>query len=177
MEDNLGDYSLLAEWLSNQAVLEYYEGRDKSFDLDKVINKFGPRVRGEKQVTPCIIEYERCPIGYIQYYKVDFGEYGINDEVDIKKYVSPYAIDLFIGNTNYWNKGIGTKIVQAIIEYLFKYEKVDAIFIDPQTSNKRAIKCYEKSGFKPIKIIQKRELHEGEYRDSLIMVISKNYYF
>ncbi len=35
--------------------------------------------------------------------------------------------------------------------------------------NKRAIKCYEECGFKAIKILKKRELHEGQYRDNLVI--------
>lgn len=45
-------------------------------------------------------------------------------------------------------------------------------FIDPQTWNKRAIRCYKKSGFIPMVVIKNREMHDGEYKDSLIMSIS-----
>jgi hypothetical protein len=38
--------------------------------------------------------------------------------------------------------------------------------------NKRAIRCYEKCGFKAIGIIKERELHDGEYKDSLIMCMT-----
>jgi aminoglycoside 6'-N-acetyltransferase len=41
--------------------------------------------------------------------------------------------------------------------------------MDPQTRNTRAIKCYKKCGFKKIKILPKRELHEGEYQDCLLI--------
>ena len=36
---------------------------------------------------------------------------------------------------------------------------------DPQAWNERAIRCYEKCGFKKVKLLPKHELHEGEYRD------------
>lgn len=172
MEDCIDDYGIMAKWLSNPNVLQYYEGRDKVFDLDKVMKKFGPRVRGESVVNSCIVEYNKKKIGYIQYYKIDSNEYDVSDKIHMEKYSAPYGIDLFIGNTDYWNKGIGTQLVKAIIKYLFQNEKADVIFIDPQTWNKRAIKCYEKSGFKPITIIEKREFYEGEYKDNLIMCIN-----
>lgn len=174
MEDSLDDYNLLAKWLSNPVVLEYYEGRNNSFNLDKVIRKFGPRARGEDQVTSCIVGFKGYAVGYIQYYKIDFDDYDLRRKIDTSKYIAPYGMDLFIGDTAYWNMGIGTKLVRLVIEYLFNNENVDAIFIDPQTWNKRAIRCYEKSGFSPVAVVEKRELHEGEFKDNLIMVISKN---
>jgi aminoglycoside 6'-N-acetyltransferase len=81
-------------------------------------------------------------------------------------------MDLFIGEIDKWNRGIGTIVVMSMITYLFKNEKADILFIDPQTWNKRAIRCYEKSGFIPIVTIKNREMHDGEYMDSLIMSIS-----
>jgi len=56
--------------------------------------------------------------------------------------------------------------------YLFQDENADIIFIDPQTWNKRAVRCYEKSGFNPIMVAKNRELHDDEPKDCLIMVIT-----
>ena len=53
-------------------------------------------------------------------------------------------------------------------------ENADIIFIDPQTWNKRAIRCYEKCGFNPIMVAENRELHDDEPKDCLIMVITSN---
>ena len=33
--------------------------------------KFGPRVRGEERVVPCMLEYDNISIGYMQYYPVE----------------------------------------------------------------------------------------------------------
>ncbi len=172
MKDSLEDYKVMTKWLSDPQVLEHYEGRDNPFNHSKVMEKYGPRTRGESEVTPCIIEYDNKAIGYLQYYKITEDEYEVNDKIELTSYKYPYGIDLFIGETEYWNMGIGTKILEGMMEYLVKNEKADGIFIDPQTCNKRAIKCYEKSGFKALKVIEKRDLCEGEYRDSLIMLYS-----
>jgi aminoglycoside 6'-N-acetyltransferase len=172
MEDIITDYELMAKWLSTEEVLDYYEGRSNSFDLEKVIKKFAPRVKGEVEVVPCLIEHSQKPIGYIQYYIANPEEYEVGNTINMKNYRSPYGIDLFIGETDNWNKGIGTTALCAMISYLFNSKNADIIFIDPQTWNKRAIRCYEKSGFIPRGVIKNRELHDGEYKDSLIMAIS-----
>jgi len=81
---------------------------------------------------------------------------------------------LFIGETEYQNQGIGTKAIKLLTKYLFEVKSVDVILIDPQTWNSRAIKCYEKCGFKAIKILEKRELHEGQYRDNFVMLLVRS---
>lgn len=168
------DYKLLVKWLSDHTVLEYYEGRSNPFDLDKVKEKFAHRARGESRVNVGIVECNKDPIGFVQYYKITPNEYSETELIDMQAFQMPYGMDIVIGEVSYWNKGIGTEIVQTLIKYLFENYNVDIIFIDPQTWNKRAIRCYEKSGFKAIDTIKERELHDGEYKDSLIMCITSN---
>lgn len=54
-------------------------------------------------------------------------------------------------------------------KYLVENKQAGKVVMDPQTRNVRAIKCYENSGFKKVKILPKRELHEGEYQDCWLM--------
>ncbi|MBF2064204.1 MAG: GNAT family N-acetyltransferase [Calothrix sp. C42_A2020_038] len=81
---------------------------------------------------------------------------------------------LFIDETEYWEKGIGSKLISAVVNYLFEELGAQKIVIDPETWNTRAIHCYEKCGFVKVKLLPKHELHEGEYRDSWLMAIDKN---
>lgn len=164
MEDTSFDYSLISKWLSDPEVLFYYEGRDNAFSIDRIKEKYSPRILGKESVTPCIIELNENPIGYVQYYYESEKK-----DLEIENYDNPYGIDLFIGETEYQNQGIGTKAIKLLTKYLFEVKSVDVILIDPQTWNKRAIKCYKRCGFKAIKILEKREFHEGQYRDNLIM--------
>lgn len=168
MEDTHFDYTLMTKWLSDPEVLFYYEGRDNSFTIERIKEKYSPRILGKESVNSCIVEFNNSPIGYVQYYYEND-----KDELGIEGYRNPYGIDVFIGETSYQNKGIGTMALKLLIEYLFKTKNADIILIDPQTWNKRAIKCYEKCGFKAVKILEKRELHEGKYKDNLIMHLVK----
>lgn len=170
MMDCMADYALILKWLSDPIVLDYYEGRSNPYNIDKVLKKFAHKTKAESTVIPCIITNSTKDIGYVQYYKTGTENYSLSDEEAFQHLTSLYALDIFIGETNCWNKGIGTQIIQMLVNYLFDKKNADAIFIDPQTWNKRAIKCYEKCGFQAIKIAEKRELHDGEYKDSLIMV-------
>lgn len=62
-----------------------------------------------------------------------------------------FCMDLFIAEESYLNKGYGTEIVKSFVDYVFKNFHAKKILIDPAATNKRAIRCYEKAGFKFIK--------------------------
>ena len=62
-----------------------------------------------------------------------------------------YCMDLFIGEENHLHKGYGTEIVKSFIKIIFDQFQAQTIFIDPAITNKIAIHCYEKAGFKFVK--------------------------
>jgi len=172
MMDMQEEYMAMTKWLTNPEILIYYDGRDKTYNVNTVKNKYYPRIIGKDPVTPCMIEDKGQLIGYVQFYRIESKEYDKHNQLSLDHYKSPYGIDLFIGEVNYQNKGIGGKVINVLIQYLFETEGADVIFIDPQTWNSRAIKCYTKSGFSPVKVLTNRELHEGKLRDNLIMNIT-----
>ncbi len=154
------DKSLLVKWLSDPEVLRFYEGRDRPLDLAQVEEDFYGEAEDE---TRCLILFDGDPIGYVQFYPVGYKErkmYGYSDPLEIL-----YGMDQFIGEPAYWNKGIGTQLVEMIVAYLLTEKNAERIVMDPQTWNERAIRCYEKCGFKKVKLLPKHEWHEGEYRD------------
>ena len=57
---------------------------------------------------------------------------------------------LFIGNKNYWNKGFGSEALTLLLDYGFKALNLNNVILSTIQFNKRAIKSYEKVGFKTI---------------------------
>ncbi|WP_346014184.1 GNAT family N-acetyltransferase [Sporosarcina sp. E16_8] len=154
------DKVLLSKWLTDPEILRYYEGRDNPFNFEKVEQEF---FEDEENVMRCLVEFSGIPIGYVQIYIVEEEEklaYGYADSSQ-----NIYGMDQFIGESAYWNKGIGTQLVRAMVTYLTEDKGADRIVMDPQTWNERAIRCYEKCGFEKVKLLPGNELHEGEYRD------------
>ena len=121
-------------------------------------------------MVACIMMYLGNSIGYVQYYPLTDAE-GPLYQVEAIKGV--YGVDLFIGEPHHWDQGIGTRALSALVDYLFNTVGALRVVIDPQVWNQRAIRCYEKCGFKKIRVLAKHELHEGEYRDSWLMVIDR----
>ncbi len=165
MQDSADDYALLARWLSDERVLDFYEGRDHPFTLEQVREQFSPRVLAEEDVTPCIMDFECQPIGYLQFYPADVGEYHFDGHGKV------YALDLFIGEPAYWNRGIGTNFVRLLLIYLFEQLGADWVLIDPHVNNPRAVRSYEKAGFRKIKILPAHEMHEGKMVDCWLMAV------
>ena len=84
------------------------------------------------------------PIGYAQSY-IAF-EAG-TDGGGKKKPIQEYANRPVNMNASQLGKGLGTKLVRALVELLFNDPEVTKIQTDPSPSNLRAIRCYEKAGF------------------------------
>lgn len=51
----------------------------------------------------------------------------------------------------YINKGYGTRALKSVIRYYFENMNMRSLYLDVTKHNKRAIRCYEKCGFKIIK--------------------------
>ncbi|MDF2681994.1 MAG: family N-acetyltransferase [Brevibacillus sp.] len=157
------DAPYLVKWLSDERVLRYYEGRDRPHDLELVREHFYPPVDDASRL---LFLYDNHPIGYGQYYPLD--------EEDKQKYgydltTGIYGMDQFIGEPDYWDKGVGTFIVQSLLAHLSQHVGTQKIVLDPQAWNVRAIRCYEKCGFHKVKWLPQHEWHEGSMRDCWLM--------
>lgn len=54
-------------------------------------------------------------------------------------------------NPKYIDKGYGTTALKSILRYYFETMDMRSLYLDVAVHNKRAIRCYEKCGFKKIK--------------------------
>jgi len=68
------------------------------------------------------------------------------------------------------NRGLGTEALKVLATYLIDERGHHRLTIDPAADNARAIRAYEKLGYKPIGIARKYErLDSGEWHDGLLM--------
>ena len=78
-------------------------------------------------------------------------------------------MDQFIGEPEYWNRGIGTSFLQTMVSYLKTRKAAETVLLDPHTNNPRAVRAYEKAGFRIIGLLPEHELHEGKNTDCWLM--------
>ncbi|WP_405098724.1 GNAT family N-acetyltransferase [Oceanobacillus sp. FSL H7-0719] len=155
------DYEVMAQWLSTKEVLEFYGDVNSPFTLQQVKNKYEPRVNGDIPVIPYIVELDKTPIGFMQQYKLKEEK---QKEFGYPKSLTVYGIDQFIGYPNIFNKGIGTEMIRIFIKNISHHKDVDIIILDPAVTNLRAIRCYEKCGFRKLKKINNKTNWLMEYR-------------
>lgn len=158
------DAPLLAKWLSDPRVLEYYEGRDHPFDEAAIRAKF--IARNESAITQCVVLHQGAPLGYVQFYPLD--------AADLAEYAYPpglraFGMDLFIGEPEQWGRGLGTRLVAGVVGHLIAAHGAQRVTLDPHVDNPRAIRCYEKAGFRIVRLLPRHELHEGKWRDCWLM--------
>ena len=104
----------------------------------------------DSTALPYIAWLENIPIGYIQsYVAAGAGDGWWPDEHD----PGVRGIDQFLADVHRLGQGLGTQMVREFVQFLFKDRAVTGIQADPAPSNLRAIRCYEKAGFRRVGVI------------------------
>lgn len=142
----VADLPQLHAWINSVHWREWWGQEPVS--MQAVAEHYLPRVMAESGVTPYFAELDGEPFAYAQSYVV-MGSGGgwWEDETD----PGARGIDQSIGDPALLNQGLGTRLVQAMVAKLFADPRVSKIQTDPSPKNVRAIRCYEKAGFRQIK--------------------------
>ncbi len=129
------DFPLLLKWLSRPHVKEWWNDGDDT--LAKVTAHYSADPDETKRF---LLSYQsndpnvqETTIGYFQYYLQPQGVVGI---------------DQFIAKAQLLNRGIGASAIAQFIELINEREDPHCVIVDPDLRNLRAIRCYEKVGFR-----------------------------
>ncbi len=83
-------------------------------------------------------------------------------------------IGIFIGDSAYWGKGIGSQAISQVLNIAFEKMNLDYIWLNVRETNKRAIRCYEKVGFKIIMDCGPKYFNDGSFQNWYRMMISRS---
>jgi aminoglycoside 6'-N-acetyltransferase Ib len=145
------DLPMLHDWLNRPHIVEWWGGEEQRPTLEEVLKDYSPKAMARDGVTPYIAMANGEPIGYAQsYVALGSGDGWWEDETD----PGVRGIDQSLANPAQLNKGLGTRLVCALVELLFSDPTVTKIQTDPAPNNYRAIRCYEKAGFIQQNIVQ-----------------------
>jgi aminoglycoside 6'-N-acetyltransferase len=79
------------------------------------------------------------------------------------------GIDLFLG-APYQDRGLGTDTVRTLARHLVHDRGHHRLTIDPVARNVRAIRAYEKVGFRPVGVMREYQREpDGTWSDGLLM--------
>ncbi|SKC82182.1 GNAT family N-acetyltransferase [Maledivibacter halophilus] len=101
------------------------------------------------------------------------GGCGLN-KIDWKNSVA--VVGIFIGDKEYWGKGYGTDAMKILIKFVFEQMNINKIKLNVFSFNQRAIKSYEKCGFRKEGILRQEIYRDGRYYDDIIMGILREEY-
>jgi aminoglycoside 6'-N-acetyltransferase Ib len=138
----VADLPLLSEWFARPHVAEWWSPTPS---LAEVEREFGPLIGDQSTTRPYLVLAGGSPIGYIQsYVALGSGDGWWPDERD----PGVRGIDQFLANPEQLGHGLGTAMVRAFVRLLFTDPAVTRVQTDPSPGNSRAIRCYEKAGFR-----------------------------
>jgi len=132
------DLPLIEQWLNRPHVREWW----------------GDPVRGlatisahmsDPAIDVFIVTHSDVPIGYIQ----SWDPHAEADHPCRDQPLGTRGIDQFIGEPDLVGRGHGSAFVSAFVERLFD-AGAPCVITDPNPRNARAIRAYEKAGFRPI---------------------------
>jgi RimJ/RimL family protein N-acetyltransferase len=159
-----GDLPLMRQWLAMPHVAEWWG------EPDTELGYIRDMIDGRDTTQPYIFCVDGEPVGYIQYWFVGHHQNAtwIADHPWLAELpADAIGVDLTIGDSDRLAQGIGSGALRAFVNRLLE-QGYETIIIDPDPSNARAVRAYEKAGFRAIPRLA------GRTGDTLIMQYEPN---
>ena len=134
------DIPMVREWLARPHAAEWWA------DGDGLEEDYLPVIAGDVPTLAYIAWENDVPIGFIQTYQaVAFhGEGWWLNEHD----PGVWGIDQFLADGTRLGQGLGTRMITQFLPRIFAAQRATRVQTDPSPQNARAIRCYEKCGFR-----------------------------
>ncbi|MBO6675733.1 MAG: GNAT family N-acetyltransferase [Rhizobiales bacterium] len=135
------DKPMLRDWLSTPDAQTWWGDPDHEIKLI-----YDGEVTGES--SGYIVHGEDGPFAYIQSWPSEKQPpEAIKDEPWVAEQpAGTLGVDITIGRPDLLGKGLGTEVMRQFCQKLFN-EGAPRLIIDPDASNARAVRAYEKAGF------------------------------
>jgi aminoglycoside 6'-N-acetyltransferase len=154
-----GDLLLMRSWLAQPHVAQWWG------DPDTELGYIRDMLEGRDTTRPFIFSVDGEPVGYIQYWFIGHHQNAtwIADHPWLAELPSDaVGVDLSIGEPGRLSRGIGSAVLRAFTERLLA-QGYRTVIIDPDPANGRAVRAYERAGYRAIPRLL------GRTGDTLIM--------
>jgi len=129
------DKKYFARWWRDEELISLTSGCHDVV-IDDEVDKYFQAILNNKIDINYMIIVDNLSVGHISLLKRDNGW---------------FEMQVVIGEKDYWNQGVGTSAIKLLLKNnILKSMKV---FLEVRPDNVRAIKAYEKCGFKTLKTI------------------------
>lgn len=158
--------SKLVEWRNDPEVSYWSVGREPDYELTTL-------EEAEMSFSKNVESGSKLDAYMFAVYTKDGQYIGVADYREVDRIKRSCTIGITIGEKDYWGKGYGTDAINALVEFLFSRLNLRRIQIDTWSGNERAIKSYQKCGFRIEGTLKESEFIEGKYYDTIIMGLLK----
>lgn len=172
MRDEDSEYELMVEWRNRPHVRRRWDPDDPPMTVASAKSEYQPDTVPGAPGTACFIESQGRPIGFIQFYRWASFPEGAN-EVGIPFDEDTYGLDVFIGEPELIDRGLGGRAVELLSAYLIDELGASSVALTVDQDNSRAIRAYEKAGFERVKEVLDTDTYQGERVLSWLMVKEK----
>jgi RimJ/RimL family protein N-acetyltransferase len=83
-------------------------------------------------------------------------------------------LGIVIGEKEYWSHGYGTDAIKTLLRYAFDELNYHRVFLRVYAANARAIRCYEKCGFRLEGRLREHVFRNGVWHDELMMGVLRD---
>ena len=153
------------KWMNDTEINRYLESRFSTYTLE--------------ELKDFVKEQQRSKTSYL------FGIYTKTDDIHIGNIkiggIDPHhkrgSIGLIIGNKEYWGKGIGTKAVKLLLEFVFESLKLNKVTAGMYKNNIGSYKLFKQLGFKEAAHYKEHSMYNGSFVDTYVFeLLKKDYY-
>lgn len=148
------------EWLNDWEIAQYMmPGIPYPTTLESEMEWFESRTKERGSIIFAILAQ---PEGKL------IGNCGLHD-INLKNRTCAFGI--FIGDKEYWGKGYGTDATRTILRFAFEQLGVNRVELEVYDFNPRALRTYEKAGFRRDGVHRQGLYRDGAFHDIYIMGI------
>lgn len=168
MRDRQSDYDLMVGWRNRPHVRRWWDPDLPPLTRASAEEEYRPDIPPDAVSKACIVELRGEPIGFVQFYR--WRDYaGHAREVGVSFDDWTYSLDIFIGDPEQIGRGVGTRIVTLLSDYLLDELDASSVSLTTDLENHGAQRCYEKAGFRKIKQVLDTDTYQGERARSWLM--------
>jgi RimJ/RimL family protein N-acetyltransferase len=93
---------------------------------------------------------------------------------DVDKVNGSGTVGIFIHDRRYLGQGYGTDALNALVDFGFGELRLERIELEVFDFNERAIRSYEKAGFKTDAVMRRSRFHRGTHHDVHVMSLLRD---
>ncbi len=153
---------LYKRWLMNPAMRQYITIRYMSLALEE---------RWFEQQLETAGRRPPSTLYFIIELRSDGTPIGICDLRDINWIDRTGEFGITIGEPEYWGQGYGTDATRTMLEIGFRWYNLHRIYLRVHADNQRAIRAYERAGFKHEGVLREATFVDGQYVNVVMMSI------